>query len=142
MEREDPHAVPGRGFRSFQPCKIWPAWKCRWDSGLWAYHEHALSNRRIRLVAADADWHQADCLMRALLKLNRTALLVLSVVWLSSYCVRAQQPIRPIRVLVLYWDEKDYPTNVDFERRFQSALRSAAPGPVEFYSEFLESSRF
>src|SRR5262249_7149303 len=32
--------------------------------------------------------------------------------------------------------------NVDFERRFQSALRSVAPGPVEFYSEFLESSRF
>jgi len=45
-------------------------------------------------------------------------------------------------VLVLYWDEKDHPANEEFERRFQAAMRSATSGPLEFYSEFLESSRF
>ena len=81
--------------------------------------------------------------MRALLKLNRTAFLVLSLVCLSPLSAQAQQqPVRPIRVLVLYWDEKDFPANEEFERDFQEAVRSAAPGPVEFYSEFLESSRF
>ena len=32
------------------------------QSGLWPYHEHPLSNRRIRVVAADAAWHQTDFL--------------------------------------------------------------------------------
>jgi hypothetical protein len=61
---------------------------------------------------------------------------------MSPSGLHAQQPVKPKRVLVLYWDEKDYPANVEFEHYFQSAVRSAAPGGVEFYSEFLESSRF
>jgi PAS domain S-box-containing protein len=81
--------------------------------------------------------------MRALLKVNRTALLVLFLLCLSALSAQAQQQaVRPIRVLVLYWDEKDYPANVDFERHFQAAMRLASPGPIEFYAEFLESSRF
>ena len=62
--------------------------------------------------------------------------------WLLPSGGRAQQSTRPKHVLVLYWDEKDYPANIEFDRNFQAALRSAAPGPIEFYSEFLESSRF
>ena len=81
--------------------------------------------------------------MRALTKLCRTALvLLLSLVCLSRLGGQIQQPVRPIRVLVLYWDEKDHPANVDFERHFQAAMRLATRGPVEFYSEFLESTRF
>jgi len=80
--------------------------------------------------------------MRTLLKLNRTVLLTLSVVWLLPSGMWAQQSVKPKRVLVLYWDEKDHPANEAFERRFQGAMQSAASGPIEFYSEFLESSRF
>ena len=80
--------------------------------------------------------------MRTLWKLSRTALLVLSLVWLSLPGGRAQQAVEPLHVLMLYWDERDYPANVEFDRHFQAALRSAAPGPIEFYSEYLESSRF
>jgi len=80
--------------------------------------------------------------MKALSTLRRAVLLVLSVVWLSSSGGRAQQPESPKRVLVLYWDEKDRPGNIEFERYFQAAVRSAAPGPIEFYSEYLETSRF
>ncbi len=64
--------------------------------------------------------------MKALSKLSRTALLVLAVVSLSPSDGRAQQSARPKRVLMLYWDERDHPANVDFERDFQAALRSAA----------------
>ena len=42
--------------------------------------------------------------MRALLKLNRTALLALSVVWMSPSGARAQQSVRPKHVLVLAGD--------------------------------------
>jgi len=80
--------------------------------------------------------------MRALCTLCLTALLVFFAVWLSPSGGWAQQSVKPKRVLVLYWDEKDHPANVEFERNFQAALRSAAPGDIEFYSEFLESNRF
>jgi len=80
--------------------------------------------------------------MKVLSKPSRTALLALSMMWLSRSPARAQEQVEPIHVLVLYWYERDYPANVEFERNFQPALRSAAPGPVEFYSEYLESSRF
>jgi len=80
--------------------------------------------------------------MRLILKLSRAAALLLPLVWLSTSDGHAQQFVRPIRVLVLNWDEKDYPANVDFERRFQASLRLAARGPVEFYSESVQSSRF
>jgi PAS domain S-box-containing protein len=45
-------------------------------------------------------------------------------------------------VLVLYWYNKDYPWNVNFERSFQAALRSAGSGAFEYYPEYLESNRF
>jgi len=80
--------------------------------------------------------------MKILSKRSPTALFVLSLVCLSPFSGQGQQLARPLRVLVLYWDERDHPANVDFESHFQAAMRSAAPGPVEFYSEFLESSRF
>jgi PAS domain S-box-containing protein len=80
--------------------------------------------------------------MRALSKLGPAALIALSAVWFSSSLARAQQSVKPKRVLVLYWDEKEHPANVAFESQFQAALRSAAPGPIEFYAEFLESNRF
>ena len=80
--------------------------------------------------------------MKILSKLNPTALLLLSLVCLSPLGVQGQQLVRPLRVLVLYWDEQNHPANVDFESHFQAAMRLAARRPIEFYSEFLESTRF
>jgi signal transduction histidine kinase/DNA-binding response OmpR family regulator/ABC-type uncharacterized transport system substrate-binding protein len=80
--------------------------------------------------------------MRALSKLIPTALLVLAVVQLSPSDGRAQHPATPKHVLILYWDERDHPANVDFDREFHTALRSAAPGRIEYYTEYLESTRF
>jgi PAS domain S-box-containing protein len=55
---------------------------------------------------------------------------------------RTQQPANPKRVLVLYWYNKDYPWNVNFDRSFQAAMHSARGGPFEYYPEYLESNRF
>src|SRR3954447_19947260 len=45
-------------------------------------------------------------------------------------------------VLVLHWEQKDHPANVEFDRTFEANLQSAAPGYIEIYSEYLDSSRF
>ena len=47
--------------------------------------------------------------MRAVSNLSRTALvLLLSLICLSPLGGQMQQSVRPIRVLVLYWDEKEH----------------------------------
>ncbi|HEY6403648.1 MAG TPA: PAS domain S-box protein [Blastocatellia bacterium] len=77
------------------------------------------------------------------LRLIRTAaLLVWVVAPLLSSVARAQQSTTPRRALVLYWSNKDFLGNVKFDQSFQATLRSAAPGTVEYYPEYLESDRF
>jgi signal transduction histidine kinase/CheY-like chemotaxis protein len=80
--------------------------------------------------------------MKALSKLIPTALVVLAVVPLSPSDGRAQQTGPPKHVLILYWDDRDHPANVDFDAEFHTALRLAAAGPIEYYTEYLESNRF
>src|SRR5215510_8094014 len=46
---------------------------------------------------------------------------------------------RSKRVLVLYWYGKDFPSNVEFDRGVQAALRTAR---VEYYAEYFEPNRF
>src|SRR5262245_17691649 len=53
-----------------------------------------------------------------------------------------QQPANPRRVLVLYWYNKDYSWNVNFDRSFQTAMHSGRGGPFEYYPAYLESNRF
>ena len=52
------------------------------------------------------------------------------------------QTARPKRVMVLYWYDKDYPANIQFDQSFQKALQSAPAGSVEYYAEYLETNRF
>ncbi|HEX8843850.1 MAG TPA: ABC transporter substrate binding protein [Pyrinomonadaceae bacterium] len=74
--------------------------------------------------------------------IRRAAWLVCVVIWLFPLGARAQADAGPKRVLVLYWYNKDYSWNVNFDRDFQAALRSAPAGPFEYYPEYLESDRF
>ncbi|HKE56118.1 MAG TPA: hypothetical protein VKB46_05430, partial [Pyrinomonadaceae bacterium] len=53
---------------------------------------------------------------------------------------RAQ--LRPKRVLVLYWDNKDYPGNIRFDESFKSELRAERLENIEYYPEYFEFSRF
>src|SRR5215831_15553417 len=80
---------------------------------------------------------------RAGRKLGRIAALFLgvAVLWPGSVARGEQGPALK-RILVLYWEGKDFPGNVKFDRSFQAGLLSAPAGTVEYYSEYLESDRF
>jgi len=68
------------------------------------------------------------------------------VVWLGVLVaplpVYADEPGSPVRVLVLYWGNKDFPASVAFERGFVGVLRPALGTSLEYYPEYLESDRF
>lgn len=70
------------------------------------------------------------------------ALLVPALVFLMPAVLRAQPPLEPKRVLVLYWDNKDFPGNVMFDQTFQAALKERPGASVEYYPEYLEPTRF
>lgn len=63
------------------------------------------------------------------------------LVLLSSITL-AHQAATPKRILLLYWNNRNYAGNIAFEQNFRAALQSAPPGTVESYSEYLESNRF
>lgn len=46
------------------------------------------------------------------------------------------------RILVLYWDNKDFPGNQKFEESFKAALQSQIAGGLEYYPEYFETTRF
>ena len=63
-----------------------------------------------------------------------------SLFWPAVY-VAAQSP-GPLRVLVLYSDERLLPANVIFDHTFRTTLKAGASKRIEFHSEFLDVSRF
>lgn len=78
---------------------------------------------------------------RGALKLVGTvALLALMPSPLGPTYVRAQPSSAPKSVLVLYWYNRDYPWNVNFNQSFRAALGPAET--IDYYSEYLESNRF
>src|SRR5262245_37316761 len=80
---------------------------------------------------------------RVRLRLIRTAtLLALVVPFLAPPFARAQQALRPKRVVVLYWYGKYFPANARFDRSFQAALQSVPNGTVEYYPEYLAADLF
>src|SRR5262245_33505571 len=46
------------------------------------------------------------------------------------------------KVLVLYWDTKDFPGNISFDQGFQAGMRSEPSSHWEIFSEYLDSTRF
>jgi signal transduction histidine kinase len=58
-----------------------------------------------------------------------------------SLVVSAQAP-EPKRVVVLYWDNKDFPGNVKFEESFKTRFQPAQRQDVEYFPEYFELSRF
>jgi PAS domain S-box-containing protein len=61
---------------------------------------------------------------------------------LVSPVVCAQQAATPKRILVLYWYNKDWPSNVSFGQNFQAVLQSTPPANAEYYAESVETNRF
>src|SRR5436190_1031884 len=59
----------------------------------------------------------------------------------ASLTVRAQPAATPKRVLVLFWDNKDYPGNIKFDESFKAQLDFVAPD-AGYYPEYMETTRF
>src|SRR5436190_380260 len=74
--------------------------------------------------------------------LGTSALFLAVVLLMLPSIASAQQAATPKRILVLYWYDRSYAGNIVFEQNFRESMRSAPPGTVETYSEYLESSRF
>ena len=74
--------------------------------------------------------------------IGTAALFLAVVILLLPSIARAQQVATPKRILLLYWNDRDYAGNIAFEQNFRAGLQSAPPGTVEYYSEYLESNRF
>src|SRR6185436_1860983 len=56
--------------------------------------------------------------------------------------VASAQPVTPKRIVVLYWDNKDFPGNILFDEAFKSQLRKSGGDGIEYYPEYLETTRF
>src|SRR5688572_25652922 len=62
---------------------------------------------------------------------------------LSPASLLGQPHNRTYRVLVLYWDNKDFPGNVKFDESFKAVLQQFQySGNVEYYPEYMETTRF
>ena len=46
------------------------------------------------------------------------------------------------KVLILYWDSKDFAGNISFDQGFQAGMRSEPSSQWEIFSEYLDSTRF
>jgi signal transduction histidine kinase len=75
------------------------------------------------------------------ISLTLTSLFVASVFSLLAPIVSAQT-IQPKRVVVLYWDNKDFPGNARFEESFKTRLQLGQRQDVEYFPEYFELSRF
>ena len=69
------------------------------------------------------------------------AVFVVCVFTLALPRVSAQAPT-PKRVVVLYWDNKDFPGNIRFEESFKTRLQLPQRQDVEYFPEYFELSRF
>ncbi|HEX7334214.1 MAG TPA: HAMP domain-containing sensor histidine kinase [Pyrinomonadaceae bacterium] len=56
--------------------------------------------------------------------------------------VARAQPVAPKRVVVLYWDNKEFPGNAKFEESFKAHLQFDRRQDVEYFPEYFEFSRF
>ena len=56
--------------------------------------------------------------------------------------VARAQAVAPKRVVVLYWDNKEFPGNAKFEESFKAQLQLDRRQDVEYFPEYFEFSRF
>ena len=78
-----------------------------------------------------------------LLGLRVIPLLIGLAALFSPATLQGQPSNRTYRVLVLYWDNKDFPGNVKFDENFRAALQqSHYSRKLEYYPEYMETTRF
>jgi signal transduction histidine kinase len=79
---------------------------------------------------------------RRKLRLLFLSLIGLLVCVLAPYTTGQNSAAVTKKVLVLYWESKDFPGNVSFDKGFQAGLSSDPSIKWELFSEYLDSTRF
>jgi signal transduction histidine kinase len=69
-------------------------------------------------------------------------LLVVCVLILAPAVTVRSQTVAPKRLVVLYWDNKEFPGNVKFEESLKAQLQLDHRQDVEYFPEYFEFSRF
>ena len=67
---------------------------------------------------------------------------IVACVVCASAVVVSAQTTTPKRMVVLYWDNKDFPGNIRFEESFKTRLQLGQRQDIEYYPEYFEYSRF
>jgi hypothetical protein len=68
--------------------------------------------------------------------------ITVAVVVCAFSAVVSAQAIEPKRLVVLYWDNKEFPGNARFEESFKTRLQLGKRQDVEYFPEYFELSRF
>src|SRR5262245_10729602 len=69
-------------------------------------------------------------------------LLVACVLILATSATIHAQSVVPKRLVVLYWDNKEFPGNIRFEESLKAQLQLDRRQDVEYFREYFEFSRF
>src|SRR5215510_4782635 len=69
-------------------------------------------------------------------------LLVACVLILAQAATVRSQTVAPKRLVVLYWDNKEFPGNVRFEESLKAQLQLDRRQDLEYFPEYFEFSRF
>ena len=80
--------------------------------------------------------------MKVSVKLSIVELLLVVCACVLMMSTVSAQVSGPKRLVVLYWDNKEFPGNVRFEESFKNRLRLAGREDLEYYPEYYEVSRF
>src|SRR5690349_6272320 len=71
----------------------------------------------------------------------RGVVLIVCALFLFASILAAQK-VEPKRIVVLYWDNKDFPGNARFEESFKTRLQLGQRQDLEYFPEYFELSRF
>ena len=86
-------------------------------------------------------WGWSRRSLRRLLQIGGPVVVCLFVMNLAP-AVKSQDAGVTKKVLVLYWDTKDFAGNISFEQGFQAGMRSEPSNQWELFSEYLDTTRF
>jgi signal transduction histidine kinase len=73
--------------------------------------------------------------------ITRLFIICIALVTLAPVAI-GQDSAAKKKVVVLYWDTKDFAGNISFDQGFQAGMRSEPTSQWELFSEYLDSTRF
>ena len=86
-------------------------------------------------------WGWSRRTLRRLIQIGVSVVVCLLVTTLVPV-VKSQDSPETKKVMVLYWETKDFPGNVSFDQGFQAGMRSEPSNQWELFSEYLDTTRF